>query len=120
MSLKYEYEVSSLKVKIDKEKNTIELLPEHNLEDRRFRFCIKYAYMTFDTDMNIDKTISNITIANRASRGLISMVNGANHIYPIQEKWKEQWKNKIVVFFAYFDQQEKTPYFKEVSFKQSS
>lgn len=48
------------------------------------------------------------------------MVNGANHIYPIQEKWKEQWKNKIVVFFAYFDQQEKTPYFKEVSFKQSS
>lgn len=94
MSLKYEYEVSSLKVKIDKEKNTIELLPEHNLENRRFRFCIKYAYMTFDTDMNIDKTISNITIANRASRGLIKYGEWCKSYYPIQEKWKEQWKIK--------------------------
>jgi len=43
--------------------------------------------------------------------GLKNLGNGGNNRYKV----KEGWIDKIVVFFAYFDKQEKTPYFK-VSF----
>ncbi|MDY4399556.1 hypothetical protein [Helicobacter bilis] len=107
LSLEYEYEVSNLKANIYKD--TIELIPTHNLKDTRFRQYIKYAYMVFDiTDSNIDEKTSNITIANRAMLGLKNLGKGGNNKYQIRESWKD----KIVVFFAYFDKQEKTPCFK--------
>ena len=107
LSLEYEYEVSNLKANIYKD--TIELIPTHNLKDTRFRQYIKYAYMVFDiTDSNIDEKTSNITIANRAMLGLKNLGNSGNNKYEIRESWRE----KIVVFFAYFDKQEKTPFFK--------
>ncbi|WP_369607819.1 N-acetylmuramoyl-L-alanine amidase, partial [Helicobacter trogontum] len=107
LSLEYEYEVSNLKANIHKD--TIELIPTHNLKDTRFRQYIKYAYMVFDIpDSNIDEKTSNITIANRAMLGLKNLGNGGNNKYQIRESWRE----KIVIFFAYFDKQEKTPFFK--------
>ena len=107
LSLEYEYEVSNLKANIHKD--TIELIPTHNLKDTRFRQYIKYAYMVFDiTDSNIDEKTSNITIANRAMLGLKNLGNSGNNKYEIRESWRE----KIVIFFAYFDKQEKTPFFK--------
>ncbi|WP_210647670.1 N-acetylmuramoyl-L-alanine amidase family protein, partial [Helicobacter bilis] len=107
LSLEYEYEVSNLKANIYKD--TIELIPTHNLKDTRFRQYIKYAYMVFDiTDSNIDEKTSNITIANRAMLGLKNLGNSGNNKYEIRESWRE----KIVIFFAYFDKQEKTPFFK--------
>lgn len=107
LSLEYEYEVSNLKANIYKD--TIELIPTHNLKDTRFRQYIKYAYMVFDiTDSNIDEKTSNITIANRAMLRLKNLGNSGNNKYEIRESWRE----KIVVFFAYFDKQEKTPFFK--------
>ena len=79
LSLEYEYEVSNLKANIHKD--TIELIPTHNLKDTRFRQYIKYAYMVFDiTDSNIDEKTSNITIANRAMLGLKNLGNGGKEI----------------------------------------
>ncbi|RDU59591.1 hypothetical protein CQA53_11350 [Helicobacter didelphidarum] len=73
---------------------------------------MRCAYMVFDiTDDNIDKHISNITIENRAVSGL----NNLGYSQIGKYKIKKEWRDKIVVFFAYFDKQEKTPYFK-VSF----
>lgn len=107
LSFEYEYGVSNLKANIYND--TIELIPTHNLKDTRFRQYIKYAYMVFDiTDSNIDEKISNVTITNRAILGLKNLGNGGNNKYQIGESWKD----KIVVFFAYFDKQEKTPCFK--------
>lgn len=107
LSFEYEYGVSNLKANIHKD--TIELIPTHNLKDTRFRQYIKYAYMVFDiTDSNIDEKISNVTITNRAMLGLKNLGNGGNNKYQIRESWRD----KIVVFFAYFDKQEKTPCFK--------
>ena len=107
LSFEYEYGVSNLKANIYND--IIELIPTHNLKDTRFRQYIKYAYMVFDiTDSNIDEKISNVTITNRAILGLKNLGNGGNNKYQIGESWKD----KIVVFFAYFDKQEKTPCFK--------
>ena len=107
LSFEYEYGVSNLKANIYND--IIELIPTHNLKDTRFRQYIKYAYMVFDiTDSNIDEKISNVTITNRAILGLKNLGNGGNNKYQIRESWRD----KIVVFFAYFDKQEKTPCFK--------
>ena len=79
LSFEYEYGVSNLKANIHKD--TIELIPTHNLKDTRFRQYIKYAYMVFDiTDSNIDEKTSNITIANRAMLGLKNLGNGGKEI----------------------------------------
>ena len=98
-----------LSLKIHKSTNTITLIPETNLKESRYKPYLQFAYMVFEiTDTQIDTSIKNITLQNRQMSGLNSLGNGLKTQYPI----KKDWENKVVVFFAFFNTQQKTPYAK--------
>ena len=77
--------------------------------DEILKQYVNFAYRIFDIqDVGIDEYIKNINIENRVKSKLVSCGNGINN----KLKVKEEWREKIVVFFAFFDSQINTPYYK--------
>lgn len=99
------YEVESLE--IHKYQNHITIIPQTNAKDIGYKRYINLAYMAFDlADIHIDSNIKNITSNNRLTSGLNYFGDGLKTQFSI----KQEWKNKIVAFFAYFNNQKTTPF----------
>ena len=103
--LQCNYEVESLK--IHKYQNRITIIPQTNAKDIGYKRYINLAYMAFDiADTHIDSSTNGITLENRLTSGLNYLGDGLQ----TQFGTKKEWKNKIVAFFAYFNNQQTTPF----------
>ncbi|MGX3046067.1 N-acetylmuramoyl-L-alanine amidase [Helicobacter sp. T3_23-1056] len=104
-TLQCNYEVESLE--IHKQQNRITIIPKTNAKDIGYKRYINLAYIAFDlADTNIDSDTKNITSDNRLTSGFNYLGDGLQTQFGI----KQEWKNKIVAFFAYFNNQKTTPF----------
>lgn len=79
-------------------------------QEESYKNYIILSYLTFDIKEDIKEYICHIAIENRAFRGLEFLSRGLQNKHII----KDEWKDKGVVFFAYFNSQKSTPYKKMV------
>ncbi|HEB9432637.1 TPA: hypothetical protein RZK50_001858 [Campylobacter coli] len=75
-------------------------------QEESYKNYIILSYLVFDVKEDIEEYIRHITIENRAFRGLELLGRGWKNQYSI----KDEWRDKGVVFFAYFNSQKFTPY----------
>lgn len=97
-------------IKLNAKKTASKVIFDYSVlkEEGTYKPYIIFAYLVFDIKENIEEYVKNITVEDRAYRGLEYLGSGLNTEYPIKEEWKE----KGVVFFAYFNSQKFTPYAK--------
>ncbi|WP_072222004.1 hypothetical protein [Campylobacter coli] len=75
-------------------------------QEESYKNYIILSYLVFDVKEDIEEYIRHITIENRAFRGLELLGHGWKN----QHNIKDEWRDKGVVFFAYFNSQKFTPY----------
>ncbi|XAK36866.1 hypothetical protein AAH951_04430 [Campylobacter coli] len=75
-------------------------------QEESYKNYIILSYLVFDVKEDIEEYIRHITIENRAFRGLELLGRGWKN----QHNIKDEWRDKGVVFFAYFNSQKFTPY----------
>ncbi|HEB7554693.1 TPA: hypothetical protein RZH69_001698 [Campylobacter coli] len=75
-------------------------------QEESYKNYIILSYLVFDVKEDIEEYIRHITIENRAFRGLELLGRGWKNQHSI----KDEWRDKGVVFFAYFNSQKFTPY----------
>ncbi len=75
-------------------------------QEESYKNYIVLSYLVFDVKEDIEEYIRHITIENRAFRGLELLGRGWKN----QHNIKDEWRDKGVVFFAYFNSQKFTPY----------
>lgn len=75
-------------------------------QEESYKNYIILSYLVFDVKEDIEEYIRHTTIENRAFRGLELLGRGWKNQYSI----KDEWRDKGVVFFAYFNSQKFTPY----------
>ncbi len=75
-------------------------------QEESYKNYIILSYLVFDVKEDIEEYIRHTTIENRAFRGLELLGRGWKN----QHNIKDEWRDKGVVFFAYFNSQKFTPY----------
>ncbi|MCW1351507.1 hypothetical protein OLP50_07600 [Campylobacter jejuni] len=100
-------------LKLEALKNNFNIVFDYEVrkQEESYKNYIILSYLVFDVKEDIEEYIRHTTIENRAFRGLELLGRGWKNQYSI----KDEWRDKGVVFFAYFNSQKFTPY-KKIAF----
>ncbi|ECK2571797.1 hypothetical protein FQX21_09225 [Campylobacter jejuni] len=95
-------------LKLEALKNNFNIVFDYEVrkQEESYKNYIILSYLVFDVKEDIEEYIRHTTIENRAFRGLELLGRGWKNQYSI----KDEWRDKGVVFFAYFNSQKFTPY----------
>ncbi|MGM8975264.1 hypothetical protein ACTFDJ_06010 [Campylobacter jejuni] len=95
-------------LKLEALKNNFDIVFDYEVrkQEESYKNYIILSYLVFDVKEDIEEYIRHTTIENRAFRGLKLLGRGWKNQYSI----KDEWRDKGVVFFAYFNSQKFTPY----------
>lgn len=95
-------------LKLEALKNNFDIVFDYEVrkQEESYKNYIILSYLVFDVKEDIEEYIRHTTIENRAFRGLELLGRGWKNQYSI----KDEWRDKGVVFFAYFNSQKFTPY----------
>ncbi|HEF7996793.1 TPA: hypothetical protein ACHD73_001733 [Campylobacter jejuni] len=95
-------------LKLEALKNNFNIVFDYEVrkQEESYKNYIILSYLVFDVKEDIEEYIRYTTIENRAFRGLELLGRGWKNQYSI----KDEWRDKGVVFFAYFNSQKFTPY----------
>ncbi|RTI66619.1 hypothetical protein C3H78_09155 [Campylobacter jejuni] len=90
-------------LKLEALKNNFNIVFDHEVrkQEESYKNYIILSYLVFDVKEDIEEYIRHTTIENRAFRGLELLGRGWKNQYSI----KDEWRDKGVVFFAYFNSQ---------------
>lgn len=95
-------------LKLEALKNNFDIVFDYEVrkQEESYKNYIILSYLVFDVKEDIEEYIRHTTIENRAFRGLELLGRGWKN----QHNIKDEWRDKGVVFFAYFNSQKFTPY----------
>lgn len=95
-------------LKLEALKNNFDIVFDYEVrkQEESYKNYIILSYLVFDVKEDIEEYIRHTTIENRAFCGLELLGRGWKN----QHNIKDEWRDKGVVFFAYFNSQKFTPY----------